>query len=287
MNGQFPLGSVNPFKYFFGLASFFAILFTLMLDHNNQSPVSVLIQWLLQTNGIVAVFIGSHILLSSVKLSLVAWQKLFISGVLASIVFTPISLLIDMNFGHNSEFNLSALTDEWLSMAPPAIACWALVNLPWLLGIKFNYSTKQTPSNTDIPVSQSPLQVEQKAESSNATDATFVSGQALQPVDDDFTKLVDKIGAQNVVMLKSELHYLSVVGTESEQLILYSLKDAISLLENQYHLLSGSQVHRSYWVNKPFVISIEKKAREGRLLLLNNHIALVSRANMAKVKTWF
>lgn len=312
MNGHFPLGQINPFKYFFGLATFFAVLFTLKEDNGGADFVFTLVNWLIQTNGMMVFFIGCHLLLGAINSSLVSWQKLGVSGFIATILFTPFSLIIDVFVETDTAFTVNNLAAEWLAMAPLAIICWFVINLPWIMGVNFNYSNKaeiytdsadingnpikgnQLSNNDVIPVnSRKPFdkaisvptfshhnsEKEKAKENVNELSVTF-------PID-DFTRIIHKVGAENILFLKSELHYLSVGTEKAEQLILYSLKDAIHLLENKYKLQLGGQVHRSYWVNQQHIISLNKQGREGRLLLPNNYVVLVSRSHMPKVKGWF
>jgi DNA-binding LytR/AlgR family response regulator len=333
MNGQFPLGQINPFKYFIGLACFFAVLFTFMDEHNGRAVWAVFGQWLLQTNGVMALFIGSHLVLSRTRLSLTSWTKLLVSGCIATVVFTPFSLLIDVYIEKDTVFDTTSLVKEWLMMAPPAITCWVVVNLPWLMGINFNYSNKadfsesktvvnnemlatrfvqqekkRDPITTQLDLikpihSMNRIEADTRVEDHNRVDSIEridklavgepdsdkLTSDLLPeiPIEDDFTKIIKRVGADNIFSLKSELHYLSVITAGKEQLILYSLKEAIRLLETQYKLPVGGQVHRSYWVNQRHVISLLKQGREGRLLLPCNYCALVSRVHMVRVKTWF
>lgn len=320
MNGQFPLGQINPFKYFIGLACFFAVLFTFMDEHNGRAVWAIFGQWLLQTNGVMALFIGSQFLLSRMSLSLKPWENLLVSGCIATIIFTPFSLLIDVYIEKDTVFDTASLVNEWLMMAPPAITCWVIVNLPWLMGINFNYSNKVDLSESSAVINNK-MMATRFTQQGNKSDQKTIQSDLIKSIhseginrvgcidksalkvpkndeltggllpeisiEDEFTTIINRTGAHNILSLKSELHYLSVITAGKEQLILYSLKAAIRLLETQYQLPMGGQVHRSYWVNQSHVVSLLKQGREGRLLLPCNYYALVSRAHMVRVKAWF
>lgn len=308
MNGQFQLGNVNPFKYFFGLSVFFAILFTLVIDRNGQNIGLFFIQWLLQTSGMMLLFITCHVFISRQCTTLVAWQALCFSGLLASLVFSPLSLLIDIYANNESIFSWLSIAEEWMAMAPPSIACWLIVNLPLILDLKFTDSNQnkyrydlnsqkiklKTPntvfddSDPLLPnqgdITLRPSNINKSIELPVVTKKKFEKLE--ENISDDFTQIIDTVGVENLLLLKSELHYLSVVTTENTHLILYSLKAAIARLNTQYNVKQDGQVHRSYWANQHQVISLKKFGREGKLQLPNNHHVLVSRTHLTKVKAW-
>ena len=191
------------------------------------------------------------------------------------------------------------LLNEWGNMAPPVIICWLAINMPWLLGFNFNYAHKKvTEKNlqptkylTDVGDELASKQtIEQNTEqkqvqqSEQQPDITLQKNSTPQ---DEFTQLVDTIGAENIVFLKSELHYLTIGSFNDEQLILYTLKNAVAILEAHYGLAKSGQVHRSYWVNRDHIHSLKQASREGVITVSGGYQVMVSRTHMKKVKSWF
>lgn len=296
MNGQFPLGHINPFKYFFGLACLFAVLFTFMIKSEHTNVVLHFLQWLLQTNLAMGFLILTHLLLSRFKLPLKGWKKIILSGLLATIIFSPISLLIDVYIENDTVFTMRELLIEWGNMAPPVIICWLAINMPWLLGFNFNYANKKVTQqdiqatevsiDSDDLVSQQKLPQQTEQQQTKQVNSDLNLYQSSKP-QDEFTQLVDKIGAENIVFLKSELHYLTIGSLNKEQLILYTLKNAVAILEGHYGLAQLGQVHRSYWVNRNHIQSLQQSGREGSIAVTGDYQVMVSRTHLKKVKSWF
>lgn len=296
MNGQFPLGHINPFKYFFGLACLFAVLFTFMIKSEHTNVVLHFLQWLLQTNLAMGFLILTHLLLSRFKLPLKGWKKIILSGLLATIIFSPISLLIDVYIENDTVFTMRELLIEWRNMAPPVIICWLAINMPWLLGFNFNYANKKVTQqdikatevsiDSDDLVSQQKLPQQTEQQQTKQVNSDLNLHQISKP-QDEFTQLVDKIGAENIVFLKSELHYLTIGSLNEEQLILYTLKNAVAILEEHYGLAQLGQVHRSYWVNRNHIQSLQQSGREGSIAVTGDYQVMVSRTHLKKVKSWF
>jgi len=93
-------------------------------------------------------------------------------------------------------------------------------------------------------------------------------------------KFSSEIGT-DIIYLMSELHYIRVVTLKGEMLILHNLKDAISELPLD---LIGIQTHRSFWVNKKYINSIEEKKLQKFLMLSNGRSIPVSRRRLSSVK---
>ena len=81
------------------------------------------------------------------------------------------------------------------------------------------------------------------------------------------------------LVLKSELHYLQVVTDCGSGLILYNLSDAVEALPAETGLL----VHRSYWVAFDAIGALERRGRQGELILFNGERVPVSRGRLADV----
>ncbi len=144
---------------------------------------------------------------------------------------------------------------------PPVVLCWLAINAPWVLGFKVVKTQHPTEVQAELPQGQSDI-------TSNAK------------------RLLDLLPATkrgDILYLKSELHYLMVVTTAGQSLILFNLKDAIAICSS----LDGFQPHRSYWVKKSAIRAFRKAGRAGVLVLSNGSEIPVSRNNVNEVASLF
>ena len=86
--------------------------------------------------------------------------------------------------------------------------------------------------------------------------------------------------AGDLLCLRTEDHYLRIHTTAGHDLILFRLKDAISELAGA----DGMQVHRSYWVARDAVETVEKKGRKTTLILKNGLRVPVSEGHLPTVR---
>ena len=80
-----------------------------------------------------------------------------------------------------------------------------------------------------------------------------------------FLKRIPHRIAGDLLCLRTEDHYLRIHTTAGHDLILFRLKDAVLELAG----VDGMQVHRSYWVARDAVTTLEKKGRKTTLVLKN------------------
>lgn len=80
--------------------------------------------------------------------------------------------------------------------------------------------------------------------------------------------------AGELLYIKSEDHYLRIVTTAENKLILYKLKDAMHQLEASH--IDGMMIHRSHWVAKSAIKSHKKDGRKNLLVLSNDDVLPVS-----------
>ena len=78
----------------------------------------------------------------------------------------------------------------------------------------------------------------------------------------------------NLLAVASEDHYLRIYTDKGEALILMRLVDALAELSD----VPGAQTHRSWWVAKTAVTSVERGAGKATLQLVNGRSAPVSRS---------
>ena len=260
MSGQFPLGDINPYKYFFGIAFIVGVIFSFISSNNDELFVLLFLQWQLQSLIPMGLLIGSHLLLSRLHAftHLVPWQQVVISGIVGATLFTPVALFIDIFYvgeGWPQHFLIEIL-DEWVGVVFPVVIVWLLLNLPWLSGMQFVNRQVVEQVNDNQPYSKK-------------------DDKANYP----FMQLIQNEFQGEVLSMSSQLHYIDVVTSKGHQLILYSLKEAIEEIST----VKGMQIHRSHWVAYDAIESIKKNGRQGTVLLKNGQQVPVSRAYFAQL----
>lgn len=258
MNGHFDIGGVTPTRYFFSIAVVLGLLFAFTSGDDGQALWLVVLQWQLQSVVPMALLIGAHILLlrSASFTRLNGWFALGLSGTLGATLFAPVALGIEILLEPGPRMtNLAAeLVNEWISVAPPVVISWIALNAPWILG----YRLEQAGSNPEDHPAQQP----------SATPAPEFMSQLPE----------EKRG--ELLLLKSELHYLQVVTTAGSSLILYNLGDAVAQLDES----RGMLVHRSYWVAYDAIEALNRRGRQGELQISGGHSAPVSRSQLPRLR---
>lgn len=253
MNGQIDLGSISAKRYFAMVAIIAGLLFAL-IDNFPASflgAIQHIIQWQMQTIIPMVFLYLVQSFLSRLKTfeSLNPWVQLSVTAVVASTVFVPAALGIDVLFADASErFTLLELRDEYMAVLPAVTVCWLAINAPWVIGFRLvhNESVQKINSKTDEPEFYSLLPPEMRSE---------------------------------LIYMTADLHYLTVITTAGKSMILYNLRDAIIELPTSI----GIQTHRSYWVSLRHVKNFKRIGRQGTLELSNGDIIPVSRRNLSDV----
>lgn len=195
--------------------------------------------------------------------SLPAIWQFVLGGLMASVLFTPVALMIDRVFGApiSAEAQTECLflqaTGEFLQFAGPVTITWLLINAPALV---------QLPRS-----------------STGAAAAAFPErgGEVSAPDElEDFWARVPHSLGRTIVAMSAELHYLRVFTTKGDALILCSLGRAMEMLRNT----KGCQIHRSHWVNLDHVESVTGATRSTRCRLSNGLELPVSRERVASVR---
>ncbi len=258
MNGQFQIGEIKPSRYFLGISVVLGLMFSSITPENESGVFANILQWQIQTVIPMVICIVIHMNLSRLGLikGLSSWAKLCVSGVIATLVFSPLGLVSDVLLAGEplgSSFLMECL-DEFAGIAPPVTICWVAINAPFQLGYQFTHIGTAT------------------IDSSNSNHEDVV-------LNANFIEMLPEPIRAEILYIKSELHYLSVVTLNGKALILYSLKNAMAELPNDY----GMQVHRSFWVNKAHMTAMEKIGREGILTMSDNEQLPVSRRYLKSV----
>ncbi len=295
MNGQFPIGTISPWRYFASIGFFLACLLSISDDDNVLPYWLNFVVWQLQVFSCLAFFIATHTLMKGVLARQNDIVKLAISSVIAVTVYVPFSLLRDVYIEQETAYTLYALFEEWQNMAPVALISWVAINLPWLSGFQIKRtesitsSSKETLQAIDNIANKNKNETIEPVTAPPETTEPTVEQQdnSAIPPDHDFLKIAKIDNIDSLICLKAELHYLKVVTEQEQHLILYNLKDAIEALSNIDLKLGTGQTHRSYWVNPTHAEKLLRKNREGELVLSNQDKVPVSRTNIKKVKVWF
>lgn len=265
MNRQFPLGQINPIKYFYFVAITTGLLFAFVTTGDDESFGLNLLIWQLQSIIPISLIIGSHSLLFGLRYfsRLNQWQQVVISGLVGSLLFAPLALGIDIYIlSEGLPSNMwYELLDEASAVIPPVTIFWVLVNTPILMGLEY-----QKRSTTDNELGQQQRQQSNKAN-------------GIEP--NEFMKAASISDLVSLQSLSAQLHYLEVVTHDTKQLILFSLNKATEMLPNSL----GLRIHRSHWVAFDAIESVKKIGRQGEVTLLDGRTLPISRNRLQQVLT--
>lgn len=277
MNGQdtgmtqgpwlFDVGKVSPVKYYFFVAGALGLLIALV-TREQSTPYGFwghLGQWQMQSQFAMWLLVLAHIGLTRYVhfLKKKPFVQLVVSGLLGGLVFSIPATAMDIIFNVDpAPETLNAFAVSWLDELVgsifPVCLSWIVINTPWVLGLRLTDETVSV-ANDDQPARSQPV--------------------ASRPA---FAELVSDHVWGNLLYLKAELQYIKVVTSNGQELILYSLRDAMNELPKS----TGLQVHRSYWVASAAIESFRSKGRQGELLLVNGATVPVSRAKASQVKSF-
>ncbi len=256
MSGQFNLGDISPKRYFLLGSAALGVLFALITpgDFNVEQFTLLLLQWQFQTLVPICIILLAMNWVTKIDWVLQQAQiaRLLIGGLLGAVMFSPIAMWFDVVvLGESLQYGFwRESAQEFIALCVPVTLGWLALNLPFLLG----YSLQVNPAN--------------KSQTSQP---------ATPPT--KFMALVPDVVRDEVVLLKSELHYLQVVTLSGKALILYNLEDAIDELVHT----SGLRPHRSWWVNRNHIVSVKRKNREGIIEMVSGHRVPVSRRRLQEV----
>lgn len=275
----FEIGDISPHKYFAAVSVVLALLFAL-IENSNQLPLWLnVFLWIFQSIIPMSLMVLSHQFASTFTHfnRINPWWRLFISGCVGAFAFVPLALAADILLNNDplpqqmSELAY-ALLDEASGVMPPVVLCWLVINAPWILGFKViransidEMASAAQPHAATAIVSHNPQQCQDESEP--FTPATMP---------DPLLALLPAQKQGEILYLKSELHYLLVVTSTGQSLILYNLKDAMHACSG----IPGIQPHRSYWVSKAAIREFRRQGREGVLILSNQAEIPVSRSKL-------
>jgi hypothetical protein len=261
--------SLSARKYYFWVGATLILLFTFLEPAGTEDKLGIerFLIWTIQIALLLPLLIGIHIGLQSIHFfdRLNPWLKLAFSGLLGSFFFMPIALAIDYQFQLDERLDpghwralIPVLREEFSGIVWPVTLTWVAINAPRILQISFQ--------DIEAPVSGDPTAQHEQATS-----------EALN----GFWSLIPREIGKDIIYLKSELHYVRVVTTGGEKLVLFNLKDAVADLEKR---LPGIQTHRSYWVSGNHIKAMVSEKNRPFILTRNDQKVPVSRRKTAAAR---
>lgn len=254
------------------------------------------------------------------QISLAPWLQVIMGGILTAAILAPVSIMLDAWLGDPEILTFYQWLDEWIAIAPSLTITWLALNLPFLFGFELVKAPESQPIALKIETrlqeladiepdyypTESPLientawldrvEIDSSKEQSIDSDpaAASTAGGPIQnqiafrrdsePTcpNTPFWDLIPEDLGKNILLVQSELHYLSVTTDRGKTLILHSLKDALPYLKE----IEGIQTHRSVWVARCAIRTIKKVGRQGYVDLLHHDGVPVSRNRMSTVMDW-
>jgi hypothetical protein len=271
------INDISTKKYFFWFGVILIFLFT-FLEPAGTLEASFgmrLLIWTLQISFLVPSLILFHMVLQQSLLfdRLNDWLKVIFSGIMGAVFFLPFALGIDYVMGLDDWSQIQTWTQtkeivfkEMGGIFVPVLLIWVGMNAPRILQLNFSNALLSQPVETISP----------DVTADEANDVT-------SPSESEFTAKFSKLIGKDIIYIVSELHYVRVVTSKGETLVLHNLKDAIAELPSEY---SGIQTHRSYWAASKHIKSIQDKNGQTSLVLSMGKIIPVSRRKLAEVKAF-
>ena len=260
---DFRSNTFSAIPYFYIATVCLGVLFAFVSPETQLGFMAELGIWLLQTLIPLTLIIGAHLL----------WQKqswfcrlklvfqLCISGISGILIYIPVALGIDIITQAQalpteiSQWGLE-LISEAEGVIPPVLLGWLALNLPWLAGYGLNRKTVNVQSSDARP----------RQVNADLPESEFFG-----------------VPADQVVALKSELHYLQIITTKTQFLELQNLRDAITLIES-VDGVKGITPHRSWWVNLKYCQKMTGSVGRRKILLSTGLEAPVSRRRISLVR---
>lgn len=122
-----------------------------------------------------------------------------------------------------------------------------------------------------IPITFAITMIYASASKSDLPKTTSIDN--TMPIEFFYNRLPKKLG-RDIISLNAQDHYVEVKTTLGNELVLMRLSDAISELSD----LEGFQTHRSWWVAKKHIISIQSNDSKKYLKLTDQTLVPVSRS---------
>lgn len=243
------------------------------------------------------------------------FAQLCAGGVAGSLLFAPVALGLDLMWPVDSPAGMPedlldqweagggglALVAEWLSLAPPYVASWLLVNVvPMARNSSASLADhagghvvqgaspadrRQFPQASAAPAAPSGERQGEFAAGDPATAGREMPetdpppGAEGEPSPETFLALLPPAIGSDLVSIQADLHYLQVRTTRGRATILASMATAEAALGKV-----GLRVHRSYWIALAHVVRLSRTARGTFLILSDGERVPVSRRRASDVQ---
>ena len=232
--------------------------------------------------GLASIVLASRLLRPALGRAMPLVLAILVTGIAGAALLAPVYLLLEQIAPAGvveepdswldvfaAQGILQSVIAEFLEVTPVFLAAWFAVNLPLLLARPV--LSARPPDTPAGPVGGRPAPGQ--AAESPQTDA----GPREQ-----FFALIPRALGQDIIAVSSDMHYLHVHTTLGKCMVLGTIRDVASLLED-----AGLLVHRSHWVAHAHVRRIAKRGSAWECVMTNDLRIPVSRRNRAKVTEWY
>jgi hypothetical protein len=183
--------------------------------------------------------------------------SLALSGVVGSVAFAPVALVLDALFAATNDAAdngsvLNRALSEFLSLVVPVTLVWILINTRQLA--RLSVPRLNAVAEQDVPT--------------------------LSSVEAELWSLVPSALGHDLIALSAEQHYVRVYTTKGDTLILFGFRRAVAAVER----FDGLRIHRSHWVRLTRVVDVSGTSRDLRCRLSNGLVLPVSRGNVAVLR---
>jgi hypothetical protein len=213
------------------------------------------------------------------------WILLATAGAITGILLAPVSVILEFLFGvydatepHSKPLSftpadlLKELKDELLDVPPITAIVWPVMNafVVWRMGVNRGEVKGVAPGEGQSPARPVVPRLQSAAVATDLpTDAALaqremnsssIQGQTAAGPSGFLHRLPPRLG-QDIVFIEAQEHYLRIVTSRGEHLLLQGLANAIAELEGNG--ADGIQIHRSNWVAWKHVKDVE--VRDGAM----------------------
>ena len=232
--------------------------------------------------GLASIVLASRLLRPALGRAMPLVLAILVTGIAGAALLAPVYLLLEQIAPAGvveepdswldvfaAQGILQSVIAEFLEVTPVFLAAWFAVNLPLLLARPV--LSARPPDTPAGPGGGHPAPGQ--AAESPQTDA----GPREQ-----FFALIPRALGQDIIAVSSDMHYLHVHTTLGKCMVLGTIRDVASLLED-----AGLLVHRSHWVAHAHVRRIAKRGSAWECVMTNDLRIPGSRRNRANVAEWY
>lgn len=268
------LRAISPFQYLMGMACLLIVTLALFQPASSAGLglLSRILFWSLHLipATLLAWVISGWLFNTRASRRVSPWALLVIAGAITGLLIAPISVTLETLLGvlevtDTQSRPLSFSAEVWLSelkgdlhyVTLKTASLWPLMNafVVWRLGGMRDDSIGGAPDEIQ-PAVMSQLQVPSTEARTGQDEANAASKQIASKgkAPGFLARLPVRLG-RDIVFVEAQEHYLRVVTSRGEHLLLQGLTHAITELEENG--IDGIQIHRSVWVAWKHVENVE------------------------------